>query len=113
MYEIYIIKNNFLKVSVYGSNHAQVGDLAVYSLYVIRVSAVNKVGEGPKSEAFTVRTLASGKLINEPDNVYEYVCSASHRAVATSKNFWLNFDKGFDNRCLFFLLLFYLFIFFF
>ena len=92
MYEIYIshadIQNDSLKVSVFESNQTQVGDLVVYSLYVIRVSAVNEVGEGPKSETFTVRTLASGKLINEAENVYEYVCSASHRAVATTKNFY-------------------------
>ncbi|PFX34734.1 Protein sidekick-1, partial [Stylophora pistillata] len=36
-----------------------VTDLRVYTLYVIRVSAVNEAGEGSKSEAVTARTLES------------------------------------------------------
>lgn len=37
-----------------------IGDLRFYTLYAIRVSAVNKVGEGPKSEAVTARTMEGG-----------------------------------------------------
>ena len=38
--------------------------LRVYTLYVIRVSAVNEAGEGPKSKAVTARTLEDGEFIH-------------------------------------------------
>ena len=38
-----------------------ISDLRVYTLYVIRVSAVNEAGEGPKSEFVTARTLEGGE----------------------------------------------------
>ena len=41
-----------------------ISDLRVYTLYVIRVSAVNEAGEGPKSRAVTARTLEGGKFIH-------------------------------------------------
>ena len=39
-----------------------ISDLRVYTLYVIRVSAVNEAGEGPKSRAITARTLEDGEF---------------------------------------------------
>ena len=39
-----------------------ISDLRVYTLYVIRVSAVNEAGEGPKSRAVTARTLEGGEF---------------------------------------------------
>ena len=39
-------------------------DLCVFTLYVIRVSAVNEAGEGPKSRAVTARTLQGGEFIH-------------------------------------------------
>ena len=39
-----------------------ISDLRVYTLYVIRVSAVNEAGEGPKSEVVTARTLEDGEF---------------------------------------------------
>ena len=41
-----------------------ISDLRVFSLYVIRVSAVNEAGEGPKSRAVTARTLEDGEFIH-------------------------------------------------
>ena len=41
-----------------------ISDLRVYTLYVIRVSAVNEAGEGPKSKAVTARTLEGGEFIH-------------------------------------------------
>ena len=41
-----------------------ISDLRVYTLYVIRVSAVNEAGEGPKSRAVTARTLEGGELVS-------------------------------------------------
>ena len=41
-----------------------ISDLRVYTLYVIRVSAVNEAGEGPKSRAVTARTLEGGEFID-------------------------------------------------
>ena len=55
-------QNDSFKVYVSESTQSYVNDLQVYALYVIRVSAVNDIGEGPKSKAFTARTMASGKL---------------------------------------------------
>ena len=60
-------QNNSFSVSVSGSIQSHVDNLQVYTLYVISVSAVNNVGEGPKSKAFTVRTKAKGKLITLVD----------------------------------------------
>ena len=57
-------KNNSFTVLESNSTQRYVDDLQVYTLYVIRVSAVNDIGEGPKSNAFTARTMASGKLIS-------------------------------------------------
>ena len=37
-------------------------DLQVYTLYVIRVSARNNIGEGPKSAPITARTMEGGKI---------------------------------------------------
>lgn len=66
-YNVYISlahkQNDSFTVPVSGSTQSYVNDLQVYTLYVIRVSAVNDVGEGPKSTAFTARTMASGRLI--------------------------------------------------
>ena len=39
-----------------------ISDLRVFTLYVIRVSAVNEAGEGPKSRAVTSRTLEGGEF---------------------------------------------------
>ena len=39
-----------------------ISDLRVFTLYVIRVSAVNEAGEGPKSRAVTARTLEGGEF---------------------------------------------------
>ena len=39
-----------------------ISDLCVFTLYVIRVSAVNEAGEGPKSRAVTARTLEDGEF---------------------------------------------------
>ena len=39
-----------------------ISDLRVFTLYVIRVSAVNEAGEGPKSRAVTARTLEDGEF---------------------------------------------------
>ena len=41
-----------------------ISDLRVYTLYVIRVSAVNEAGEAPKSRAVTARTLEDGEFIH-------------------------------------------------
>ena len=41
-----------------------INDLRVFTLYVIRVSAVNEAGEGPKSRAVTARTLEGGEFIH-------------------------------------------------
>ena len=40
-----------------------ISNLCVYTLYVVRVSAVNEAGEGPKSKAVTTRTLEGGEFI--------------------------------------------------
>ena len=67
-YNIYISLANKQKdsfqVPVSESTQSYVDDLQVYTLYVIRVSAVNEIGEGPKSKAFSARTKAGGKLIS-------------------------------------------------
>ena len=39
-----------------------ISDLHVYTLYVIRVSALNEAGEGPKSRAVTARTSEGGEF---------------------------------------------------
>ena len=57
------MQNHSRTVPVSGSSLTYIGDLMVYTLYVISVSAVNDVGEGPKSKAFTARTMASGRLM--------------------------------------------------
>ena len=66
-YNVYINlankQNDSILVPVSGSTQSYVDDLQVYTLYVIRVSGVNDIGEGPKSTAFTARTMASGRLI--------------------------------------------------
>ena len=41
-----------------------ISDLRVFTLYVIRVSAVNEAGEGPKSRAVTARTSEGGEFIH-------------------------------------------------
>ena len=41
-----------------------ISGLRVFTLYVIRVSAVNEVGEGPKSRAVTARTSEGGEFIH-------------------------------------------------
>lgn len=45
-------------------NHAQLrlGNLQAHTLYVIRVSARNSIGEGPKSAPITARTMEGGKI---------------------------------------------------
>ena len=65
-YNVYISLANHKDsnlVPVSGSNQSYLDDLQIYSLYAIRVSGVNDNGEGPKSTAFTARTMASGRLI--------------------------------------------------
>ena len=66
-YNVYISlankQNDSILVPVSGSNQTYFDDLQIYTLYVIRVSGVNDIGEGPKSTAFTARTMASGRLI--------------------------------------------------
>jgi len=56
-------QNDSFTVIVSESNKSYVGNLQVYTLYAIRVSAVNEIGEGPRSKAFTARTMASGRLM--------------------------------------------------
>jgi len=67
-YNVYISlankQNDSSKVHVSESTRSYVDDLQIYTLYVLRVSAVNEIGEGPKSKAFTARTKAGGKLIS-------------------------------------------------
>ena len=46
----------------FNSVEYNISDLRVYTLYVIRVSAVNEAGEGPKSRAITARTLEDGEF---------------------------------------------------
>ena len=41
-----------------------ISDLRVFTLHVIRVSALNEAGEGPKSEAVTARTSEGGEFIS-------------------------------------------------
>ena len=41
-------------------------DLQAYRLYVIRVSASNNIGEGPKSAPITARTMEGGKIYKYP-----------------------------------------------
>ena len=41
-----------------------ISGLRVFTLYVIRVSAVNEAGEGPKSRAVTARTSEGGEFIH-------------------------------------------------
>ena len=66
-YNVYITlanKQNYsILVPVSGSNQSYLDDLQIYTHYVIRVSGVNDIGEGPKSTGFTARTMASGRLI--------------------------------------------------
>ena len=66
-YNVYISlankRNDSYLVPVFGSTQSYVDDLQIYTLYVIRVSGLNDIGEGPKSTAFTARTMASGRLI--------------------------------------------------
>ena len=65
-YNVYISlankHNDSILVPVSGSNQSYLDDLQIHTLYVIRVSGVNDIGEGPKSAAFTVRTMASGRF---------------------------------------------------
>ena len=69
MYKIYI------SLATQSSNHINtyfafnpvahnLSDLRVYTLYVIRVSAMNEAGEGPKSKSVTARTFEGGELIS-------------------------------------------------
>ena len=66
-YNVYISlankQNDSFKVHFSESTQSYIKGLQFYTLYVIRVSAVNEIGEGPKSSAFTARTMASGELI--------------------------------------------------
>ena len=66
-YNVYISlaseQNHSILVPVSESNQSYLDDLQIYTLYVIRVSGVNNIGEGPKSTAFTARTMARGRLI--------------------------------------------------
>ena len=57
-------QNDSFTVHVSNSTQSYVNYLQVYTLYVIRVSAVNGIGESPKSKPFTARTMASGRLIS-------------------------------------------------
>ena len=57
-------KNDSFTVSASNSTQSYVNDLQIYTLYVIRVSAVNHIGEGPKSKASAARTMATGRSIN-------------------------------------------------
>lgn len=66
------MQNDSFTVPVSGSTQSYVDDLQIYTLYVIRVSAVNDIGEGPKSEAFTARTMASGKLVTQTNLVTKW-----------------------------------------
>ena len=73
-YNVYInLQNDSFTLHVFNSTQGYVDDLQVYTLYVIRVSAVNDIGEGPKSKAFTARTMARGRsmiLVREWDTGY-------------------------------------------
>ena len=66
-YNVYISpankKNDSFNVLVYNSTQSYVDDLQIYTPYVIRVSAANDIGEGPKSRTFTARTMARGRPI--------------------------------------------------
>ena len=48
----------------YNSVEYNISDLRVFTLHVIRVSALNEAGEGPKSEAVTARTSEGGEFIS-------------------------------------------------
>ena len=46
-------------------------DLHAYTLYVIRISARNSIGEGPKSAPITVRTMEGGKISDRSPQEYK------------------------------------------
>ncbi|XP_078344032.1 polycystin family receptor for egg jelly-like [Oculina patagonica] len=87
MHKVYVslanIQNDSLIVPVSGSNQTNVGGLEVYTLYFIRVSAVNNIGEGPKSEAFSTRTMASAPS-RAPDLVAAYNFNSTSLVVKWS-----------------------------
>ena len=60
-----------MKVSSSEGNNVELGDLNIYTLYVIRVSAENAAGEGPKSALVRARTMEGGKLIKQNVSVRE------------------------------------------
>ena len=60
---------------VFNSFEYNISDLRVYTLYIIRVSAMNEAGEGPKSGAVTARTLEDGEFsfISEGYNIMIFI----------------------------------------
>ena len=67
MHKIYISlatqpSNNINTYFAFSPVEYNISDLRVFTLYVIRVSAVNEAGEGPKSRAVTARTLEGGEF---------------------------------------------------
>ena len=52
-----------VEVPAWKANSAEFNDLGIFTLYVARVSAISKGGEGPKSVAVKARTMEGGKLI--------------------------------------------------
>ena len=53
-------QNDFRVQPAGESNNTEIGDLGVYTLYVIRVAAENAAGKGPRSAPVQVRTLEGG-----------------------------------------------------
>lgn len=69
MHNIYISlatqpSNYITTYFAFNSVEYNISDLRVYTLYVIRVSAVNDAGEGPKSRAVTTRTSEGSEFIS-------------------------------------------------
>jgi len=66
LHRVYISRANkpddFRSFPAENQTQLLLGDLQVYTLYVIRVSARNNIGEGPKSSPITARTMEGGKI---------------------------------------------------
>lgn len=66
LHEVYISHANkpddYRSFAVQNSTQLSLSDLQSYTLYVIRVSARNNIGEGPKSAPITARTMEGGKI---------------------------------------------------
>ena len=80
LHHVYISRAN--KPDGYRSFPAQnrtqllLADLQAYTLYVIRVSARNSIGEGPKSAPIAARTKEGGKISDKSPSVSKGLRSA-------------------------------------